>query len=110
LAAGVGDCEDYAIAKYIALRESGVPEEDLRLLFVHDARVREDHAVVTVHLEGRWLVLDNRWLALAEDTELRRFAPLFSIGSEGLGHWPQPPNEEHRRNGGRMPVRQFFLC
>jgi predicted transglutaminase-like cysteine proteinase len=83
LAAGVGDCKDYAVAKYVALEQAGVPDEDLRLVIVRDARVREDHAVVTVRLDGHWLVLDNRWLALAEDTELPRFAPLFSLGQDG---------------------------
>src|SRR5205807_4873713 len=34
LAAGAGDCEDYAIAKYVALREAGLDNEDLRLLIV----------------------------------------------------------------------------
>ena len=29
-ATGKGDCEDYAIAKYVALREAGFPEGDLR--------------------------------------------------------------------------------
>ena len=29
---GAGDCEDYAIAKYVALREAGVPAETLRIV------------------------------------------------------------------------------
>src|SRR5262249_46178956 len=29
---GFGDCEDYAIAKYVALRQSGVPATDLRIV------------------------------------------------------------------------------
>ena len=28
---GAGDCEDYAILKYLALREAGVSPDDLRL-------------------------------------------------------------------------------
>src|SRR5207253_2805276 len=31
-----GDCEDYAIAKYVALREAGYPKDQLRLLLVRD--------------------------------------------------------------------------
>src|SRR5205814_2600424 len=46
LAAGAGDCEDYAIAKYVALREAGLGDRDLRLLVVRDRKLREDHAVV----------------------------------------------------------------
>jgi len=96
LAAGAGDCEDYAIAKYVALREAGVREEDLRLMIVRDAKVREDHALVTARFEGRWLVLDNRWLALAEDTELPRFDPLFSVGPEGVSRLVTAPEQMDR--------------
>src|SRR5262249_39446695 len=32
LASGSGDCEDYAIAKYVALKEIGIPEERLRIV------------------------------------------------------------------------------
>jgi predicted transglutaminase-like cysteine proteinase len=34
LARGAGDCEDYAVAKYAALRAAGVPAERLRLVYV----------------------------------------------------------------------------
>ena len=53
------DCEDYAIAKYVALREAGVEAADLRFLLVRD-RLAGDHAVLGVRYEGRWLILDNR--------------------------------------------------
>jgi hypothetical protein len=32
LAAGLGDCEDFAIAKYVALRDAGVAEKDMRMV------------------------------------------------------------------------------
>ena len=84
LTAGAGDCEDYAIAKYVALEEAGVAEEDLRLVVVRDTRRREDHAVVAVRVDGRWLVLDNRWLALVEDVELENYLPMFEMNREGV--------------------------
>ena len=37
-ATGFGDCEDYAIAKYVALRQSGVPVGDLRMVLGYDSR------------------------------------------------------------------------
>ena len=84
LAAGAGDCEDYAIAKYVALREAGLGNEDLRLLIVRDTKLREDHAVVAARLDGRWLVLDNRRLVLLEDMQLKQYAPMFEIDDEGV--------------------------
>ena len=55
-----GDCEDYAIAKYVVLREAGVARENLQLVLVRDRAVRQDHAVLAARLDDRWLILDNR--------------------------------------------------
>jgi predicted transglutaminase-like cysteine proteinase len=84
LAAGRGDCEDYAIAKLVALREAGIADEDLRLVIVRDVKLQEFHAALAAQVDGRWIVLDNRQLAMAEDGELRHFVPLFAI-RQGVG-------------------------
>lgn len=45
---GLGDCEDYAIAKYITLRKAGLTDQQLRLIYVR-ANVRgriEAHMVL----------------------------------------------------------------
>jgi predicted transglutaminase-like cysteine proteinase len=84
LSKGSGDCKDYAIAKYVALREVGIAEQDLRLVIVHDLALDEDHAIVTARLGQNWLVLDNRWLTLARDADLRRVVPLFVLDHDGL--------------------------
>jgi len=84
LETGRGDCEDYAIAKYAALLASGISADDLRLVIVRDLAVAEDHAVVTVRLEGNWIVLDNRWLTLVEDSAVRRIVPLFVLAHDGV--------------------------
>ena len=67
LASGAGDCEDYAIAKFAALREVGFAETDLRLLVVHEAGSESYHAVLSVRLDDGWLVLDNRRLVMADE-------------------------------------------
>lgn len=81
LAAGEGDCEDYAIAKYMVLREAGVSPDDLRLVLVRDTRLKEDHAVLAARLEDRWLVLDNRHFLLLEDRDASNYQPLAAFGS-----------------------------
>jgi len=40
--------------------------------------------VVAVRLDGRRLVLDNRWLALVEDVELETYLPMFGMNREGV--------------------------
>jgi predicted transglutaminase-like cysteine proteinase len=90
LGSGRGDCEDYAIAKYAALREAGTPAEDLRLLLVRDNAVRLDHAVLAVRHDGRWLVLDNRHAILMEQGDTRHFTPLFALDQSGVKLFAAP--------------------
>lgn len=79
-----GDCEDYAIAKYVALKEAGLTDDDVKLVIVRDLAVNEDHAVVAARLGGGWIVLDNRWLQLVEDNEVPRILPLFVLDQNGV--------------------------
>jgi len=90
LGTGRGDCEDYAIAKYVVLREAGIPEQDLRVLLVRDRNVREDHAVLAIRNGEAWTVLDNRSSALAPDGELRHFKPLYALDSSGVNLFASP--------------------
>lgn len=78
-ASGAGDCEDYAIAKLAALRLAGVAAEDLRIVVVRDVRAGEAHAVAAARLDGHWLVLDNRRMAMVEDDNARTYQPLFVL-------------------------------
>ncbi len=85
LQAGVGDCEDYAILKYLALREAGFAEDDLQFLIVRDSMLQADHAVVAVRHEGHWIVLDNRTLVLADlqsTLQFKRYRVLVQLGRE----------------------------
>ena len=90
---GRGDCEDYAIAKYVALMEAGVAPEDVRLVIVRDAAVNGGHAVAAARLDGRWIVLDNRWLALAEDGALHRLVPELVMDETGVRAYVQTPSK-----------------
>ena len=83
LTTGRGDCEDYAIAKYVALTQAGVAAEDVRLVIVHDLTAGENHAVVATRLNGDWIILDNRWLTLVKDNEMPRMVPLFALDQTG---------------------------
>ncbi|MBV9559681.1 MAG: transglutaminase-like cysteine peptidase [Bradyrhizobium sp.] len=88
---GAGDCEDYAIAKWIALQLAGVAAEDLQIVVLRDAMNGEDHAVTAARLDGHWLMLDNRRMAMVEDSAVRNYRPLFSIGEAGVMRYSEPP-------------------
>jgi predicted transglutaminase-like cysteine proteinase len=89
-ASAKGDCEDYAIAKYVALREAGVARENLQLVLVRDRAVRQDHAVLAARLDDRWLILDNRQSPLIEDSNAASFTPLFAINHDGVHLFAAP--------------------
>jgi predicted transglutaminase-like cysteine proteinase len=84
LATGLGDCEDYAIAKYVALTQAGLAAEDVKLVVVRNLAANEDHAVVAARIDGVWTMLDNRWLMLVEDSAMSRVIPLFVLDREGV--------------------------
>ena len=106
LTTGRGDCEDYAIVKYVALLDAGIRREDVRLAVVHDVLRNEDHAITVTRVDGEWIALDNRWLALVHDGELRRVIPRFVLDNTGvrafvpeteatrLAHVTRPPSSK----------------
>jgi predicted transglutaminase-like cysteine proteinase len=83
-ATGKGDCEDYAIAKYVALIEAGFPRDDLRLVLGRDRAIRQDHAVLAARLDGHWLILDSRRSDLLDDSEVTNLTPVFAINHRGV--------------------------
>jgi predicted transglutaminase-like cysteine proteinase len=88
---GAGDCEDYAIAKFTALRHAGISPDDLRIVIMHDTMRGEDHAVAAARLDGHWLMLDNRRMAMIEDTHVRNYQPTFVIDQRGVMQYVDTP-------------------
>ena len=88
--AGEGDCEDFAIAKYLVLREAGVAAEDLRLLVGRIPAIGQAHAVVAARLDGRWLILDNRRMMMLEDIHATELQPLFAFDHAGVRQFGAP--------------------
>jgi predicted transglutaminase-like cysteine proteinase len=88
---GAGDCEDYAIAKFAALRHAGIAPDDLRIVIMHDTVRDEDHAVAAARLDGHWLMLDNRRMAMIEDADVRNYRPTFVIDQRGVMQYVDAP-------------------
>lgn len=99
---GRGDCEDYAIAKYVALRAAGIAGDDVKLVVLRNIAKAEDHAVVAVRLDDGWVILDNRWLALVHDAEMWRAMPLFVLDDSGVREFfaPAPMAKLHETASG----------
>jgi predicted transglutaminase-like cysteine proteinase len=86
-----GDCEDYAIAKFVALRQAGISPDDLRIVIMHDTIRDEDHAVTAARLDGHWLMLDNRRMTMVEDVDVRNYRPSFVIDQYGVMQYVATP-------------------
>lgn len=92
LGRAAGDCEDFAIAKYMSLRLLGVPAEKLRLIYVRaqlggpDSGVSQAHMVVGYYPDplGEPLVLDNLIGEVRPAARRPDLFPVFSFNGEGL--------------------------
>ena len=87
---GAGDCEDYAIAKYVALQMVGIPAQDLRIVVVVDVDGK-GHAVTSVRSDGHWLILDNQQMAMVEDVDARTYRARFVIEESGVMEYSDAP-------------------
>lgn len=74
-----GDCEDYAIAKYVTLRELGFAAEQLRLVVVQDVVRDLAHAVLAVYLDDKVYILDNLTRTIVSQDEMTQYVPYYSI-------------------------------
>lgn len=74
-----GDCEDYAIAKYVTLRQLGFAAEQLRLVVVHDTVRDLAHAVLAVYLNDQVYILDNLSRAVLPQQQVAHYVPYYSI-------------------------------
>jgi predicted transglutaminase-like cysteine proteinase len=77
-----GDCEDYAITKYYALRELGYAPEDLRIVVLQDRIRGIPHAVLAVFLDGDAYVLDNVTSVVFSHSKYSHYVPYYSLNEK----------------------------
>lgn len=74
-----GDCEDYAIAKYLSLKELGFDVNLMRIVVVQDTNLNVPHAILMVSLEGNRLILDNQVSYVIKESAILHYRPFYSI-------------------------------
>ena len=85
-----GDCEDYAIAKYVALLHLGIDSTKLRLIYVKAkigrSRVTQAHMVLGYYdtPESDPLVLDSLVSDILPGAERTDLIPVFSFNDAGI--------------------------
>ena len=78
-----GDCEDYAILKYLSLRELGFEDKDLRMVVVRITRRGIGHAVLAVNHDGGRYILDNLAERPVEHSVVKGYQPVYSVNARG---------------------------
>ncbi len=81
-----GDCEDFTIAKYFSLRELGVPDEKLRLVYVKALTLDQHHMVLAYYHKPTAIpvLLDNLDKALKPASKRRDLLPIYSFNAKNL--------------------------
>ena len=81
-----GDCEDYVVAKYFALRSLGVPDERLYLTYVKAVRQNVAHMVLSYFETPKSipLILDNYNQRILPANKRRDLLPVYSFNAKSL--------------------------
>lgn len=97
---GLGDCEDWAIAKYVSLRYLGMSDDKLRLIYVRAqiggprSPISQAHMVLGYYEtpDAEPIILDSLISNVLPASERTDLSPVFSFNADGLwmGQGPAP--------------------
>ncbi|WP_434363030.1 transglutaminase-like cysteine peptidase [Parasalinivibrio latis] len=86
LGSNAGDCEDFSIAKYYSLRELGIDDKKLRLVYVKALSLNQFHMVVAYYPTPSSvpLLLDNIDPEIKLASKRRDLVPIYSFNGTKL--------------------------
>ncbi|WP_234086659.1 transglutaminase-like cysteine peptidase [Azonexus sp. R2A61] len=81
-----GDCEDYSIAKYLSLKDLGLPIDRLRITYVRAKELNESHMVLAYYPtpDGEPLIMDNLIPELRPASQRPDLEPVYSFNDDDL--------------------------
>jgi predicted transglutaminase-like cysteine proteinase len=74
-----GDCEDYAIAKFVSLRMLGWANASLRVVILRDTVRDEPHAILAAKLDGHDMILDNLASQPLPSETVIQYSPYYAV-------------------------------
>ena len=106
IGAGAGDCEDFSIAKYFTLRELGIAEHKLRLVYVKAIALDQLHMVVAYYPTPSSvpLLLDNLDSEIKPATERPDLLPIYSFNANKLWLMKQKGQEQLAGNASKLSL------
>jgi predicted transglutaminase-like cysteine proteinase len=91
-----GDCEDYCITKYFALKELGYTPKQLRIVVLRDEIRNIAHATLAVYLEEHVYILDNISNAVFDQKRYTHYTPQYSFNENN--RWAHIPLKKSPAN------------
>lgn len=85
-----GDCEDYAIIKYISLRKLGFAAEAMKIAMVYDIYSGTDHSFLIVNHDGTDFVLDSREKMVVARYMKTRYKPHYTFNENHVWTYDSP--------------------
>jgi len=81
-----GDCEDFSVAKYYTLKQMGVAEHKLRLVYVKSLVLEQAHMVLAYFptRDSAPLILDNLEPNILPATQRKDLVPVYSFNGSGV--------------------------
>lgn len=102
-----GDCEDFSIAKYLTLKAMGVPDDELRIVYVKALELNQAHMVLAWYVtpDADPLILDNLINDIRPASQRTDLEPVYSFNGEGL--WLNHSSGEEPRIGDAQNLERW---
>lgn len=95
-----GDCEDYSIAKYFALRQLGFSKDEMRVVILKDKIRNVGHAVLAIYRPNRILILDSLSNMILPDNRYKHYVAQYSMNETTrwahVGGFDQQPKTPYK--------------
>ena len=109
LGVGAGDCEDYAIAKYFALRTIGIPDEKLKITYVKLRQRGKSiaHMVLNYYHKptSTPIILDSANKTLKLASKRKDLKPIYSFNASGL--WEAKNKTKSLKSKGKNKLKKW---
>ena len=83
-----GDCEDYVIAKFFALRHLGFSNEEMRIAVVYDRKRRIGHVVLAIFSAHDIVILNNQTDLIVSHSRYENYVPLYLLNETEIWNTP----------------------
>lgn len=86
-----GDCDDFALAKYFALQQLGIRDNDMRFVVLMSSG--GGHAVLSVKDGNKTYILDNNLPYPVEDSEINFYDPIYTVNNSEFSFYKPLPKQ-----------------